>query len=156
MTKIYEGKLTGENLKIGIVVSRFNEFITNKLLGGAMDALIRHGVKETDIEVAWTPGAFEIPLVAKRMTAKGYDAVICLGAVIRGATPHFEYVSAEVAKGVAQVSLTSGIPVIFGVLTTDNIEQAVERAGTKAGNKGFEAAVSAIEMANLLKSIGTE
>ncbi len=156
MTKIYEGKLTGENLKIGIVVSRFNEFITNKLLGGAMDALIRHGVKETDIEVAWTPGAFEIPLVAKRMTAKGYDAVICLGAVIRGATPHFEYVSAEVAKGVAQVSLTSGIPVIFGVLTTDNIEQAVERAGTKAGNKGFEAAVSAIEMANLLKSIGEE
>ncbi|MBZ4654395.1 MAG: ribH [Peptococcaceae bacterium] len=156
MTKIYEGKLIGENLKIGIVVSRFNEFITNKLLGGAMDALIRHGVKETDIEVAWTPGAFEIPLVAKRMTAKGYDAVICLGAVIRGATPHFEYVSAEVAKGVAQVSLASGVPVIFGVLTTDNIEQAVERAGTKAGNKGFEAAVSAIEMANLLKSIGTE
>jgi 6,7-dimethyl-8-ribityllumazine synthase len=156
MTKIYEGKLIGENLKIGIVVSRFNEFITSKLLGGAMDALIRHGVKETDIEVAWTPGAFEIPLVAKRMTAKGYDAVICLGAVIRGATPHFEYVSAEVAKGVAQVSLASGVPVIFGVLTTDNIEQAVERAGTKAGNKGFEAAVSAIEMANLLKSIGTE
>ena len=154
MTRVYEGKLTGENLKIGLVVSRFNEFITNKLLGGALDALIRHGVKENDIEVAWTPGAFEIPLVAKRMTAKGYDAVICLGAVIRGATPHFEYVSAEVAKGVAQVSLASGVPVIFGVLTTDTIEQAIERAGTKAGNKGFEAAVSAIEMVNLLKSIG--
>lgn len=156
MTTVYEGKLTGENLKFGIVVSRFNEFITNKLLGGAIDALVRHGVREGDIEVAWTPGAFEIPLVAQNMVSKGYDAVICLGAVIRGATPHFEYVSAEVAKGVAQVSLASGVPVLFGVLTTDTLEQAIERAGTKAGNKGFEAAVSAIEMANLLKSIVTE
>lgn len=154
MAKLYEGMLLGEGLKIGIVISRFNEFITNKLLGGAMDALVRHGVKESDIEVAWTPGAFEIPLAAKSMAAKGYDAVICLGAVIRGATPHFDYVSAEVTKGVAQVSLSTGMPVIFGVLTTDSIEQAIERAGTKAGNKGFEAAVSAIEMANLLKSIG--
>jgi 6,7-dimethyl-8-ribityllumazine synthase len=154
MNKTYEGKLIGENLKVGIVISRFNEFITNKLLGGALDALIRHGVSESNIEVAWTPGAFEIPLVAKKMTAKGYNAVICLGAVIRGSTPHFDYVSAEVSKGVAQVTLSTGIPVIFGVLTTDNIEQAIERAGTKAGNKGFDAAVSAIEMANLLKAIG--
>lgn len=153
MGRVYEGKLTGEDLKLGIVVSRFNEFITNKLLGGAMDALIRHGVKEEDIEVAWTPGAFEIPLVAKAMISRGYDAVICLGAVIRGATPHFDYVSAEVTKGVAQLGLSSGTPVIFGVLTTDNIEQAIERAGTKAGNKGFDAAMSAIEMANLLKNI---
>lgn len=153
MTRVYEGMLTGENLKVGIVISRFNEFITNKLLGGAMDGLVRHGVSEADIEVAWTPGAFEIPLVAKKMAAKGYDAVICLGAVIRGATPHFDYVSAEVTKGVAQVGLSANIPVIFGVLTTDSIEQAIERAGTKAGNKGFEAAVSAIEMANLMRSI---
>lgn len=153
MTKVYEGMLLGDGLKIGIVISRFNEFITNKLMGGAIDALIRHGVNEADIEVAWTPGAFEIPLAAKQMAAKGYDAVICLGAVIRGATPHFDYVSAEVTKGVAQVGLSTGIPVIFGVLTTDSIEQAIERAGTKAGNKGFEAAVSAIEMANLLKNI---
>lgn len=153
MTRVYEGMLLGDGLKIGIVISRFNEFITNKLMGGAIDALIRHGVNEADIEVAWTPGAFEIPLAAKQMAAKGYDAVICLGAVIRGATPHFDYVSAEVTKGVAQVGLSTGIPVIFGVLTTDSIEQAIERAGTKAGNKGFEAAVSAIEMANLLKNI---
>jgi 6,7-dimethyl-8-ribityllumazine synthase len=151
--QVFEGKLIGEGLKFGIVISRFNEFITSKLLGGAMDALVRHGVKEEDIAVAWAPGAFEIPLVAKRMTAKDYDAVICLGAVIRGATPHFEYVSAEVTKGVAQISLVSNAPVIFGVLTTDNIEQAIERAGTKAGNKGFEAAVTAIEMANLLKQL---
>jgi 6,7-dimethyl-8-ribityllumazine synthase len=149
--QVFAGKLIGEGLKFGIVISRFNEFITGKLLGGAMDALVRHGVKEEDIAIAWAPGAFEIPLVAKRMTAKDYDAVICLGAVIRGATPHFDYVSAEVTKGVAQVSLSSNAPVIFGVLTTDNIEQAIERAGTKAGNKGFEAAVTAIEMANLLK-----
>jgi 6,7-dimethyl-8-ribityllumazine synthase len=149
--QVFAGKLIGEGLKFGIVISRFNEFITGKLLGGAMDALVRHGVKEEDIAIAWAPGAFEIPLVAKRMTAKDYDAVICLGAVIRGATPHFDYVSAEVTKGVAQVSLASNAPVIFGVLTTDNIEQAIERAGTKAGNKGFEAAVTAIEMANLLK-----
>lgn len=153
MKKVFEGKLIGEGLKIGIVVSRFNEFITNKLLGGAMDALIRHGINEADIEIAWSPGAFEIPLVAKHMTDRAYDAVVCLGAVIRGSTPHFDYVASEVAKGVAQVSLSSGIPVIFGVLTTDNIEQAIERAGTKAGNKGFEAAVSAIEMANLLKTM---
>ncbi len=154
MTTIYEGKLTGENLKFGIVISRFNEFITGKLLEGAMDALLRHGAKEKNIEVAWCPGAFEIPLVAKRMTAKGYDAVICLGAVIRGATTHYETVASEVAKGIAQVSLSTGVPVIFGVLTTENIEQAIERAGTKAGNKGFDAAVSALEMANLLKNIG--
>lgn len=151
--KVFEGKLSGENLKFGIVISRFNEFITSKLLGGTIDALLRHGVKEEDIDLAWTPGAFEIPLAAKKMASKGYDAVICLGAVIRGATPHFDYVSAEVTKGVAQVSLSSEVPVIFGVLTTDNIEQAIERAGTKSGNKGFEAAVSAIEMANLLKSL---
>lgn len=151
--KVFEGKLSGENLKFGIVISRFNEFITSKLLGGTMDALLRHGVKEEDIDLAWTPGAFEIPLAAKKMASKGYDAVICLGAVIRGATPHFDYVSAEVTKGVAQVSLTSEVPVIFGVLTTDSIEQAIERAGTKSGNKGFEAAVSAIEMANLLKAL---
>ncbi len=154
MKKIYEGLLTGKSLKIGIVISRFNEFITGKLLEGAQDALLRHGVSEQDIDLAWTPGAYEMPLVAQRMAQKGYDAVICLGAIIRGATPHFEYVSAEVSKGVAQVSLATGVPVIFGVLTTDNIEQAIERAGTKAGNKGFEAAVSAIEMANLLKKIG--
>ena len=153
MSKVYEGKLIGEGLKIGIVVSRFNEFISGKLLSGALDGLVRHGVAEKDIEIAWTPGAFEIPLVAKHMTAKDYDAVICLGAVIRGSTPHFEYVSAEVSKGVAQVSLAAGIPVIFGVLTTDSIEQAIERAGTKAGNKGFDAALSAIEMANLIKSL---
>ena len=153
MNKIYEGKLIGEGLKIGIVVSRFNEFISGKLLSGALDGLYRHGVEEKDVEIAWAPGAFEIPLVAKRMTAKNYDAVICLGAVIRGSTPHFEYVSAEVSKGVAQVGLAAGMPVIFGVLTTDSIEQAIERAGTKAGNKGFDAAVSAIEMANLIKSL---
>lgn len=153
LVKVLEGKLTGEGLKFGIVVSRFNEFITNKLLGGAVDALVRHGVKEEDIAVAWTPGAFEIPLVAKRMAEKDYDAVICLGAVIRGATPHFDYVSAEVSKGVAQVSLSSKVPVIFGVLTTDNLEQAIERAGTKAGNKGYDAAVAAIEMVNLLKQV---
>lgn len=151
--KVFEGKLSGENLKFGIIISRFNEFITSKLLGGALDALLRHGAKEEDIAIAWTPGAFEIPLAAKKMTAQGYDAVICLGAVIRGSTPHFDYVSAEVTKGVAQVSLSSEVPVIFGVLTTDTIEQAIERAGTKAGNKGFEAAVSAIEMANLFKNM---
>jgi len=153
MTKTYEGKLIGEGLKIGIVVSRFNEFISGKLLSGALDGLYRHGVSEEDVEIAWTPGAFEIPLAAKQMTSKNYHAVICLGAVIRGSTPHFEYVSAEVSKGVAQVSLSSGVPVIFGVLTTDSIEQAIERAGTKAGNKGFDAALSAIEMANLLKAL---
>ncbi|MBP2650046.1 MAG: ribH [Firmicutes bacterium] len=152
--KTYEGKLIAEGLKFGIIVARFNEFITTKLLGGAQDALKRHGAADEDIEVAWVPGAYEIPLVAQKMAASNkYDAVICLGAVIRGSTPHFDYVCAEVSKGVAQVSLASGKPVIFGVLTTENIEQAVERAGTKGGNKGFDSAVSAIEMANLLKTL---
>ncbi|MPQ48762.1 6,7-dimethyl-8-ribityllumazine synthase [Marinifilum sp. N1E240] len=147
-----EGKLIAEGLKFGIVAGRFNEFIGSKLLGGALDAINRHGASEDDVDVAWVPGAFEIPLVAKKMVKSGkYDAVICLGAVIKGSTPHFDYVSSEVTKGVASVSLDTEVPVIFGVLTTDSIEQAIERAGTKAGNKGFEAAVSAIEMANLLK-----
>ncbi|WP_315111753.1 6,7-dimethyl-8-ribityllumazine synthase [Clostridium intestinale] len=151
----YEGNLVAEGLKFSIVVGRFNEFIVSKLLGGAIDGLKRHGVKEEDIEIAWVPGAFEIPLVAKKMVEKNkYNGVICLGAVIRGATPHFDYVCAETSKGIANVSLNSGIPVIFGVLTTDSIEQAIERAGTKAGNKGYDSAVSAIEMANLLKEIG--
>lgn len=152
MSKVIEGKLIAENLKFGIVVSRFNEFFTKKLLEGAKDALIRHGAKGEDIEIAWVPGGFEIPLVAKLMAeSKKYDAVICLGAVIRGATSHFEYVSSEVAKGIAQVSLQTTVPTIFGVITTDTLEQAIERAGTKAGNKGSEAALSAIEMANLKK-----
>ncbi|MCD4713037.1 MAG: 6,7-dimethyl-8-ribityllumazine synthase [Clostridiales bacterium] len=150
--KIYEGNLIAEGLKFGIVVGRFNEFIGGKLLSGAIDGLKRHGVEEANIEISWVPGAFEIPLVAKKMAAtKNYDGVICLGAVIRGSTPHFDYVSSEVTKGVAHVSLDTEIPVIFGVLTTDTIEQAIERAGTKAGNKGYDAAVTAIEMANLLK-----
>lgn len=153
MKKILEGNLVGTGLKIGIVVSRFNEFITNKLLGGAEDALKRHGVNEDDITIMWVPGAFEIPLAAKKLTDQGsFDAIITLGTVIRGATPHFEYVSSEVAKGVATTGMQSGIPIIFGVLTTDTIEQAIERAGTKAGNKGFEAAVSAIEMGNLYRN----
>ncbi|MBM7867020.1 6,7-dimethyl-8-ribityllumazine synthase [Heliobacterium gestii] len=151
---VYEGHLIGQGLKFAIVVSRFNEFISSKLLSGAQDALQRHGVAEQDVHVAWVPGAFEIPLVAKKLTAKGYDAVICLGAVIRGATPHFDYVCSEVSKGVAQVGLQSGVPTIFGVVTTDTIEQAIERAGTKAGNKGWDAAMSAIEMANLMRNIG--
>lgn len=154
MVKAYEGMLTGQGLKFGIVVGRFNEFITSKLLGGALDALKRHGVNEADIEIAWVPGAFEIPLVAKKMVKKNYDAVICLGTVIRGSTPHFEYVSSEVTKGVAHVGLDYEKPVVFGVLTTDTIEQAIERAGTKAGNKGYEAAVTAIEMCNLLSELG--
>ncbi|WP_026893511.1 6,7-dimethyl-8-ribityllumazine synthase [Clostridiisalibacter paucivorans] len=150
--KIYEGKLIGEGIKVGIVAGRFNEFITGKLLDGALDGLKRHGVNEDDIELTWVPGAFEIPFMAKQMAKKGiYDGVICLGAVIRGSTPHFDYVSSEVAKGIAHVSLESDVPIIFGVLTTDTIEQAIERAGTKAGNKGFDAAVTAIEMANLMK-----
>ena len=153
MAKIIEGNLIGEQLKFGIVISRFNEFITSKLLSGCLDALYRHGVTEEDIEIAWVPGAFEIPLVAQRMAQRDYDAVICLGAVIRGATPHFDYVSAEVTKGVAQVGLNTGKPVIYGVITADTIEQAIERAGTKAGNKGVDAAVSAIEMVNLFKAI---
>lgn len=154
MSVTYEGHLIGTGLKIGIVVSRFNEFISAKLLGGAEDALRRHDVETDDIEIAWVPGAFEIPLIAKRMAAsKKYDAVITLGTVIRGSTPHFDYVCSEVAKGVAALNMTEGVPVIFGVLTTDSIEQAVERAGTKAGNKGWDAGVSAIEMANLMKQL---
>lgn len=152
--KVYEGKLISKDKKYGIVVGRFNEFIGGKLLAGALDALKRHGVTEDEIEVSWVPGAFEIPLIAKKMAENGkYSAVICLGAVIRGSTPHFDYVSSEVTKGVAHVSLETGIPVIFGVLTTDSIEQAIERAGTKAGNKGFDAAVTAIEMVNLIGEI---
>ncbi|AKP47445.1 MULTISPECIES: 6,7-dimethyl-8-ribityllumazine synthase [Bacillus] len=154
MAKVLEGNLVGTGLKIGIVVSRFNEFITSKLVSGAEDALVRHGVNRDDIEVAWVPGAFEIPLIAKKMAESGrYDAVIALGTVIRGATAHFDYVSSEATKGVAQASLQTEVPVIFGILTTETIEQAIERAGTKAGNKGAEAAVSAIEMANLLKQL---
>lgn len=150
MGNLFEGNLVGTGLKIGIVVGRFNEFITSKLLGGAQDALKRHGVNEEDVDVAWVPGAFEIPLIAQKMAdSKKYDAVITLGTVIRGATPHFDYVCNEAAKGVSAAGLKSGIPVIFGVLTTDSIEQAIERAGTKAGNKGWDAATAAIEMANL-------
>lgn len=153
MGQVFEGHLIGTGLKVGIVVGRFNEFITSKLLGGAEDAFKRHGVSEDDIDVAWVPGAYEIPMIAKRMADSGkYDAVVTLGTVIRGSTPHFDYVCSEVSKGVASVSLSSGVPVIFGVLTTDSIEQAIERAGTKAGNKGWEAAAGAIEMANLTKS----
>lgn len=152
--KVYEGNINGRGLKFAIVVARFNEFITSKLLGGALDALKRHETPEENISVAWVPGAFEIPLVAKKMASTGkYDAIICLGAVIRGATTHYDYVCNEVSKGVAQVGLQSGVPVIFGVVTTENIQQAVERAGTKSGNKGFDAAVSAMEMANLLKNL---
>jgi 6,7-dimethyl-8-ribityllumazine synthase len=151
--KVLEGKLIAENLKFAIVAGRFNEFITNKLIGGAIDALKRHGVDEDNIELVWVPGSFEIPLIAKKIAVqKQFDAVICLGAVIRGATPHFDYVSSEVSKGIANVSLETGIPVIFGVLTTDTIEQAIERAGTKAGNKGFDA-MTAIETANLIKQL---
>ncbi len=155
MGKTFEGRLLGEGLKFGVVVSRFNEFISRKLLDGAQDALLRHGVSEKDISVAWVPGSFEIPLVAQSLArTKKYDAIICLGVVIRGATPHFEYIAAEAAKGIAKVSLESELPVSFGIITADNLEQAIERAGTKAGNKGFDAAVDAIEMANLLKNIG--
>ncbi|MBL5768293.1 6,7-dimethyl-8-ribityllumazine synthase [Heyndrickxia sporothermodurans] len=154
MGTIFEGNLVGSGLKIGIVVGRFNEFITNKLLSGSIDALKRHGVSEDDVDVAWVPGAFEIPLVAQKLAKTNkYDAVITLGTVIRGSTPHFDYVCNEAAKGVAAISLNTGIPVIFGILTTDSIEQAIERAGTKAGNKGWDAAVSAIEMANLVKIV---
>ena len=151
--KVLEGNLVAEGLKIGIVAARFNEFIVSKLIGGAEDALKRHGVREEDIELAWVPGAFEIPLIAQKMAnSKKYDAVICLGAVIKGSTSHYDYVCAEVSKGIATVSLNSNIPVMFGVLTTDSIEQAIERAGTKGGNKGYDAAVTAIEMANLLNN----
>ena len=151
----FEGKIVSKDIKVAIVASRFNEFITAKLLSGAMDGLVRHDVREEDVDVAWVPGAFEIPLIAKKLAECGrYDAVICLGAVIRGATSHYDYVCADVSKGIAQVSLATGVPVLFGVLTTDTIEQAVERAGTKAGNKGFDCATSAIEMVNLIRAIG--
>ncbi|MBI2305136.1 MAG: 6,7-dimethyl-8-ribityllumazine synthase [Chloroflexi bacterium] len=154
MVKDYQGNLLGQGLRFGVVVSRFNHFITAKLLEGATDALIRHGVRDGDIEVAWVPGSFEIPMAAKKMAATGnYAAIICLGAVIRGDTPHFDYIAAEVSKGIAQVGLETGVPLAFGVITTDTLEQAVERAGAKAGNKGFDAAVTAIEMANLWKTL---
>ena len=152
--KNIEGMYEGKGLKVAIVASRFNEFITTKLVGGAEDCLLRHGVNADDISLAWVPGAFEIPLIAKKLAdSKKYDAVICVGAVIRGETSHYDYVCAEVSKGIATVSLSSGLPVLFGVLTTDNIEQAIERAGTKAGNKGYDVAVSAIEMVNLFKNL---
>lgn len=154
MVKTIEGKLIVKNEKFAILVSRFNEFISSKLLSGAIDELVRHGVKEDNITVIWSPGAFEIPVLAKKLAKSGtYDAIISLGAIIRGSTPHFDYVSAELSKGIASVSLDTGVPVIFGVLTTENIEQAIERAGTKAGNKGSDAAKAAIEMANLVKLI---
>ena len=154
MGKNFEGMLLGEGLRFGLVLSRFNDFITKKLLEGAQDALLRHGVNEEDIEIAWVPGTFEIPLVAKKLAETNrFNAVICLGAVLRGATPHFEYIAAEVTKGIANVGLDTGLPVIFGVITADTLEQAIERAGTKEGNHGFKAAMAAIEMANLFKSI---
>ncbi len=154
MSKLFEGVLLGKGLKFGVVVSRFNEFITNKLLEGAKDALLRHDVSQEDIDIAWVPGSFEIPLVAGKLAqTKRYDAIICLGAVIRGGTPHFEYVAAEVTKGIAKVGLDAGLPVTYGIITADTLEQAIERAGTKEGNRGFDAAVGAIEMANLLKNI---
>jgi 6,7-dimethyl-8-ribityllumazine synthase len=150
-----EGKLDAKGLKFAIVIARFNEFISGKLLSGCLDGLKRHGADEARIDLVWAPGSFEIPLLAKKLaTSAKYNAVICLGAVIRGATPHFDYVSAEVSKGVAAASMDSGVPVIFGVLTTDNLEQAIERAGTKGGNKGFDAALAAIEMANVIKALG--
>ncbi|MBJ6363473.1 6,7-dimethyl-8-ribityllumazine synthase [Paenibacillus sp. GCM10012307] len=154
MTKIYEGHLVSKGLKYGIVAGRFNEFITSKLVSGALDCLKRHGAEDSEIELAWVPGAFEIPLIAQKLAESGkYDAVITLGAVIRGSTPHFDYVCNEAAKGVAAIGLKTGVPAVFGVLTTDSIEQAVERAGTKAGNKGWEAAATAIEMANLTRAL---
>lgn len=150
----FEGKLVSQNIRVGIVAARFNEFIVNKLVGGAMDALLRHDVREEDIDLAWVPGAFEIPLISKKMAESGkYDAVICLGAVIRGATSHYDLVCNEAAKGIAHVSLDSGVPVLFGVVTTENIEQAIERAGSKAGNKGYDSAMAAIEMVNLVRAI---
>ena len=154
MAKVIEGKLSAKGLKFGLVVSRFNDFINKRLMDGALDALNRHGAEDKNILIIKVPGSFEIPLMAKKLADSGnYDAVICLGAVIRGATPHFEYISAEVTKGIAQVALDTGVPVSFGILTTDNIEQAIERAGTKSGNKGWDAAISAIEMVNVLKSV---
>lgn len=152
--KTFEGKLVSKDIKVAIVCARFNEFIVSKLLSGAMDGLVRHDVDEDNISIAWVPGAFEIPLIASRLAASGkYDAVICLGAVIRGATSHYDYVCSEVSKGIANASLNTNIPIMFGVITTENIEQAIERAGTKAGNKGYDCAVSAIEMVNLIKEI---
>ena len=152
--KILEGNVIGNSIKVGIVAARFNEFIVSKLISGAEDALVRHGVDTDDIELAWVPGAFEIPVVAQKMAQSGkYDAVLCLGAVIKGSTSHYDYVCVEVSKGIAAVGLNTGVPTLFGVLTTDNIEQAIERAGTKAGNKGYDAACSAIEMVNLMKNI---
>lgn len=152
--RILEGNVIGNSIKVGIVAARFNEFIVSKLISGAEDALVRHGVDTDDIELAWVPGAFEIPIVAQKMAQSGkYDAVLCLGAVIKGSTSHYDYVCAEVSKGIAAVGLNTGVPTLFGVLTTDNIEQAIERAGTKAGNKGYDAACSAIEMVNLMKNI---
>ncbi|HIY72758.1 MAG TPA: 6,7-dimethyl-8-ribityllumazine synthase [Candidatus Intestinimonas merdavium] len=152
--KTLEGKLVASGIRVGVVAARFNEFITSKLLSGAMDGLVRHDVREEDVHVAWVPGAFEIPLIASKMAKSGkYDAIICLGAVIRGSTSHYDYVCSEVSKGIAAVGLDSGIPVLFGVLTTENIEQAIERAGTKAGNKGYDCALSAIEMVNLIRQI---
>ncbi len=154
MPKIIEGKLDAKGLRIGLLVSRFNSFISDRLVEGAIDALLRHGAEKEDINIVRVPGAFEIPPAAKRMAGSGrFDAIVCLGAVIRGATPHFDYVSAEVSKGVASISMDAGIPVAFGVLTTDSIEQAIERAGSKAGNKGFDAAMTAVEMANLYKAL---
>lgn len=154
MVKRYVGKLLGEGLKFAVVVSRFNDFITSKLLEGAQDTLSRHGVRDEDIDIAWTPGSFEIPLIAKKMAESGrYDAVVCLGAVIRGGTPHFDYIAAEVSKGIAKVGLDTGLPVILGVVTADTLEQAIERSGAKAGNYGSQAALHAIEMANLGKAI---
>ncbi len=152
--RVYEGNLVAKDFKIGIIATRFNEFITSKLLSGAIDALTRHELEEEKIEVVWVPGAFEIPLIASKMARGGkYDAIICLGAVIRGSTTHYDYVCSEVSKGIASVSLNSDIPIMFGVLTTETIEQAIERAGTKEGNKGFECAMGAIEMVNLIKNI---
>lgn len=152
--KTLEGKLVAEGAKVAIVASRFNEFITSKLIGGAVDGLKRHNVEDDDITLAWVPGAFEIPVIAKKLAESGkYDAVICVGAVIRGSTSHYDYVCAEVSKGIATISMNTGVPVLFGVLTTDTIEQAIERAGTKAGNKGYDCALSAIEMINLIKNI---
>jgi 6,7-dimethyl-8-ribityllumazine synthase len=156
MKKVYQGALLAQGLKFALVVSRFNEFISSRLLDGAQDALLRHGAKEEDIEMAWTPGSFEIPLVAQKLAeSKKYDAIICLGAIIRGGTPHFDYVAAEASKGIAKVSLDTGVPVIFGIITADTLEQAIERAGVKEGNMGTKAAVGAIEMANLLKNLAT-
>ena len=155
--KTFEGNLVSKDVRVGIVAARFNEFITSKLISGAMDGLVRHNVNEDNIHIAWVPGAFEIPLIASKMAKSGnYDAVICLGAVIRGATSHYDYVCNEVSKGIAAISLETGVPVMFGVVTTDNIEQAIERAGTKAGNKGYDCALGAIEMVNLLRSIDAE